>query len=781
MKKSILLFVLVSLFTWSFAVNPVVTVNDAKQTATNFLTEQCHINAASIQLTLQYTETDESGEPLYYRFQLNNQGFVIVSASELYHPILAFSYESDYEASKENDAFCSSYKENIKAAKRADAPVSAVAANEWKRYNTANFTRTKDAEVRECMPLLTTSWGQSIYYNQYCPFDGNASNAKDNRTIVGSAALAMSSIINYYRYPTQGYGGVSYIPFIDWGAFQETYPRIFLNLNNVTYNYDAMTSSINNYNGEVSKLLFHTGATALTNYSAETNNHKTRTEPFNAYNALKQYWGFSTDAQMTFRPTDVQNDSVWIADYVLPDLDARRPVFYSAYREQTMLNNMCFVVDGYKYLNSAEGSSVFLHVNLASTTTGSSEMRKAYYMYTSSNFSYKHGESVIRYLQPATLSIEKPVTSETLVTAKSGTISDGAGNMKYSSNSDRVWEIAAPNANSYTFTFKRLNTEANNDVISIYKDEVSAANLVQSFSGQYLTVAANDQTMGSAQQVSFDLPALPNSFTVNSDKVFVTFTSNDTIEDYGFVLEYSSTYDQSGISACAESQEVTYPHYVLTDDPFVSAGSLQPYTSEFEAFVADISSDDEDYPALTTCSWTIKPDPQDSYHITNGYYFKFPKFDLKAGDFIEITTISSTPELLGIFDVYNAPQSDGYTVYNNKIKVRFVTDHWMEGDGFEMEYWALVEDKINQETGISDLSVYPNPATNFVNVDLTSEAQNISVSIVDMSGKVLYNDVFSHNGGTQNYKVPVTELANGIYFLNLDTPTGKVVRKIVVR
>ena len=42
MKKSILLFILVSLFTWSYAVNPVVTVNDAKQTATNFLTEQCH-------------------------------------------------------------------------------------------------------------------------------------------------------------------------------------------------------------------------------------------------------------------------------------------------------------------------------------------------------------------------------------------------------------------------------------------------------------------------------------------------------------------------------------------------------------------------------------------------------------------------------------------------------------------------------------------------------------------------------------------------------------------
>ena len=47
MKKSILLFILVSLFTCSFAANPVVTVNEAKQTAANFLNEQCYINAES--------------------------------------------------------------------------------------------------------------------------------------------------------------------------------------------------------------------------------------------------------------------------------------------------------------------------------------------------------------------------------------------------------------------------------------------------------------------------------------------------------------------------------------------------------------------------------------------------------------------------------------------------------------------------------------------------------------------------------------------------------------
>ena len=577
MKKSILLFILVSLFTCSFAVNPVVTVNEAKQTAANFLNEKCYINAESIHLTLQQVVRDDNGEPLYYRFQLNNQGFVIVSANKNYYPVLAFSYESNYEDSEENSLFCDGYKKSIQAVKNANAPVNAGVAKAWNHFNCENFTKAKNVAVNECQPLLTTSWGQTIYYNQYCPFDGNANvNTKDYRTTVGSAGLAMASIINYYRYPTQGYGGVSYISSQDWGTYQETYPRIYLNLNNVTYDYDAMPSSISNYNGEVAKLLYHTGATALSQYSAErSSNNKTRTTPLNAYNAMKQYFGYSNDAQLTFRPTEIQNDSIWMADYVLSELNERRPVFYSAYKDVNLLNHTCMVIDGYKYMSTTEGNAIFLHVNLNPTVSSSNEMKKAYYMYTiitnsteevQSNFMYKFGESVIRFLQPNALSIEKPVTSEKEVTARSGAISDGAGNMKYASKSNRSWLLAAPNATSYKLTFKRLNTEANNDVVSIYRgSEADPTNLVGSYSGQYLTAAAPDHTEGSQQQVTYDMPSLPSTITVNSPSVLVTFTSNDTIEDYGFVLEYSCTYDQSGISACAESQDLTSTHYIIID------------------------------------------------------------------------------------------------------------------------------------------------------------------------------------------------------------------------
>ncbi len=769
MKKSILLFILVSLFTWSFAVNPVVTVNDAKQTATNFLAEQCHFNAATIHLTLQHTEMDENGEPLFYRFKLNNRGFVIVSASQFYYPILAFSFESDYEANDENASFCADYRENIQDAKRVQAPVGTAVTSAWNRYNVENFSPAKDATSNECQPLLTSNWGQNIYYNQYCPYDGHAPADRDRRTTVGCAGLAMASIINYYRYPTQAHGGVSYISRRDWGTYVEEYPRFFINLNEVTYDFDAMPSTISNYNGEVAKLLFHTGATALTTYSAErTTNNRTTTDPLEVLNALKQYWGYSSDAQLYYRPTEIQDDSVWIAEYIVRELNQRHPVFYSAYTEPQKINNLSLVLDGYKYVSVSGHTLSYLHVNYTSSVSGASEMKKAYYLFT--NFTHKQQQAVIRFLAPSDLSIEKPVTSEKEITALSGSVSDGAGNMKYASNSNRKWTLAAPHATNYKLTFKRLNTDIN-DVVSIYAgEEAVAANLIQSFSGQHYSCYISDP---GAPAIDSSMSFLPDPIFVHSDKVLITFTSNDSIEDYGFVLDFiadSTTLDE--VPSC-ENITIRNYHYIITD----TTTTVLPNSA-----VNSIVSSDAPYKAQNVCTWTVRADSTATGLSTTRYSINFPKFDLRAGDFVEITTMGSNPELLYVFDVFNWPQSNNnYIVDQNRIRVRFVTDHWQEGSGFELEYWALNNTGINQGSGLSDVRIYPNPATDYVNISMTSEAQNVNMNIVDMSGKVLYTDVINHGGGNQIYRIPVSELSSGIYFMNLVTPTGRTIQKFVVR
>ena len=80
-----------------------------------------------------------------------------------------------------------------------------------------------------------------------------------------------------------------------------------------------------------------------------------------------------------------------------------------------------------------------------------------------------------------------------------------------------------------------------------------------------------------------------------------------------------------------------------------------------------------------------------------------------------------------------------------------------------------------------EVSVYPNPASNYVNVEvLSDEAQQFTATVVDMMGKTVYTDQFGHNGGDQIYTIPVTSLSKGVYFLHLNSANGSHVQKFIV-
>ncbi len=91
-------------------------------------------------------------------------------------------------------------------------------------------------------------------------------------------------------------------------------------------------------------------------------------------------------------------------------------------------------------------------------------------------------------------------------------------------------------------------------------------------------------------------------------------------------------------------------------------------------------------------------------------------------------------------------------------------------------------------TGITDvnshidqLSIYPNPTTDELNVLFTmNKAQNVSFDIVDMLGKVVYTQTYNKLAATnQAINFSVADLASGVYFLNLKTEGGIVTRRFV--
>jgi len=91
-------------------------------------------------------------------------------------------------------------------------------------------------------------------------------------------------------------------------------------------------------------------------------------------------------------------------------------------------------------------------------------------------------------------------------------------------------------------------------------------------------------------------------------------------------------------------------------------------------------------------------------------------------------------------------------------------------DGFE----TLATEEITNST--SDLSVYPNPTTNMVNINLANNKEIANVTITNILGKVVKTTTM--NG--ENTQLSVKELINGVYFVSIET-TNKVITKSLVK
>lgn len=751
MKKFIILVLILTVISLGNAANT-VPVEDAVKVSKNFLSERIgSTKAQSKTLTLVHTEYAEDGTPLYYRFQVDNKGYVIVSATDLEIPILAYSLEGNYDARTGAVYLCDKYKAHL--TQLLQNPKADMEANKnWEYYLNDHFQIRDRKGAPAVEPLITTQWTQETYYNTYCPVNPNANYDWDKRTPVGCVALSMANIMYYYRYPSSGFGGVTYIPkeYDDNGNLIYTYPVQSVNFGSSYYDYNAMTNSLDQYDGELAELIYHCGVSVRMGYGAEGSASQSE----KALESLQNFFHYSPLAQFKNIDDIVTSGSLlykWV-DMIKEEIDARRPVFFSGANQNA--GGHAWIIDGYTTIDSA----TYFHVNWGWAGEGNgffliNNQNTASY----GNFNMSGSESVMVNLYPGDNdACAKPATSEARITASLGTISDGAGNVKYAQNSNRRWVIACPNANSYTFDFAKLKLKTG-DKVTIYNGGTENAGIKKEYSGNYLMAACSDYVSidGSVHGDYFGEP-LPPPITVTKDSVLIIFTSTATSEtDYGFVLNYK--VNSYNIGRCAEFTNVTNnPHGILTDK-------------------ANNATDNEPYRAATVCKWTFR------IPNSSGYTFAFNKFDLKEGDFIDFYdyTSHSNPTFIARYDNTNIP-TDAITIYSSQVRVHFVSDNWQQGNGFELEYYQITG--IDDHSGLEDVCIYPNPATTDVNICIkTDNAQTINAQIIDLTGKVVYGDRFDHNGGEQVYRIPVNSLAEGIYFLHLQSQQGKMIYKFIVQ
>ena len=89
---------------------------------------------------------------------------------------------------------------------------------------------------------------------------------------------------------------------------------------------------------------------------------------------------------------------------------------------------------------------------------------------------------------------------------------------------------------------------------------------------------------------------------------------------------------------------------------------------------------------------------------------------------------------------------------------------------------------IKEISNIAAMKLYPNPAKNnvFVEFELTENSQ-VSVSIFDLSGKEVGAKVINNfSKGSNSIELPLDELLNGFYFVNMVSDKGVVTSKLSV-
>lgn len=343
----LLAFLLAALLAFSGPVD----VNYAMQIAQNFYT-QTTTKTVNFTLAYQCLNTDATnavpvGEPMYYVFNASgNNGFVIVSADNLVKPILAYGTQGGFIIQTGppavRDWLDVHYRKQISYAKLNMTVPSAAITAQWNNYYN-NIITTNTRGTQTVSPLTQTTWNQSPYYNDMCPYDAT----QGQNCVTGCVACAMAQIMRFWNYPPQGTGFHSYN--------DNAYGTLSANFGATTYNWGNMPLSISADNTDVETLMSHAGIAVDMNYGVnESTAYVIMSQALanigdssSAEYAYKTYFGYN--------PATVQGlleanyaESDWI-NMMETELNAGRPIEYQGSGTE---GGHTWVCDGYDANNN---------------------------------------------------------------------------------------------------------------------------------------------------------------------------------------------------------------------------------------------------------------------------------------------------------------------------------------------------------------------------------------------------------------------------------------------
>ncbi|HRW69878.1 C10 family peptidase [Lentimicrobium sp.] len=314
------------------------------------------------------------------------------------------------------------------------------------------------------------------------------------------------------------------------------------------------------------------------------------------------------------------------------------------------------------------------------------------------------------------------------LTRHNGTIEDGSGPVdNYTGGLNCGWLIApADSVTNLTLTFEKFNLTDGLDVLNIFDGPDASYPLLASLTGT----------------------ALPQAITATGDKLFLEFLTEGD-EGSGFRLSYNS--DQAVF--CSGTTIFNDLSGVITD-----------------------GSGTRDYNNNSVCKFRVEPEN------ANSITFTFNALDTEPDhDQVKIYNLASQ-SLVASFSGSEIPES--VTIPSGKAMILFNTNSDVTAGGWELSYISDAT-TVGMATAVSSgglgVQVYPVPASDWLRVELSSRLPaDVLVSLVDLSGRVVVNNIRAGFTGQETVLIPVSDLAEGIYYLKYAAENSVGTHKVLI-
>lgn len=298
-------------------------------------------------------------------------------------------------------------------------------------------------------------------------------------------------------------------------------------------------------------------------------------------------------------------------------------------------------------------------------------------------------------------------------------------------------------------------------------------NVTTEVTAQYFNTDQGDHTnySGSLAQVS-NLEYWDINRTVTTDSLKITLYWNSatassiydcsslTIAHYtgGSWREEPALADGASICTGTGSGSITTSGYVSTFSPFGFGSNGQALPVKLVSFTAD-----------ATDKGTVQTTWVTELEINNDYFTVE-----RSADGVEFTEVGKV-EGSG-----NSTVQRGYD---------FTDEKPLQGTS----YYRLRQTDYDGTTSYSHIAVvnfsaavtvnmYPNPATDVLNLEVANQTDEVQLSIYNYSGQSVFSNKYAVENGSKNIQLPLKDiLTPGIYFVSIATPYNQHTEKLVVR